>query len=84
MSDIEKLADDELLAVAGGIQDNVTVAYQVLRGDWGNGEDRKRRLRAAGYDPYAIQQIVNYLCKNPQRYNPYGGDMGPNDPYLGR
>ena len=30
-------------------------------GKWGNGEERKRRLRAAGYDPGAVQTIVNAL-----------------------
>ena len=78
MSEIEKLVDDELLAVAGGIQDNVTVAYQVINGDWGNGQERINRLRAAGYDPTAVQQIVNYLLKQPRRGTGY-----PRDPYLG-
>ena len=27
-----------------------TVAKEVLAGKWGNGEDRKKRLQAAGYD----------------------------------
>ena len=30
-------------------------------GKWGNGEERKRKLRAAGYDPGAVQTIVNAL-----------------------
>ncbi len=76
--DIKKLADDDLLAVAGGLQDNVTVAYQVINGDWGNGQDRVNRLRRAGYDPVAIQQIVNYILRQPDRYRPT-----PRDPYLG-
>ncbi len=79
MSDIEKLMDDELLGVAGGVKSDIEVAYDVIDGRWGNGQDRINRLRAAGYDPYAIQSIVNYLLKQPQRYNI------PNyrDPYLG-
>ncbi len=80
MSDIKKLLDDELLGVAGGLQDNVTVAYQVINGDWGNGQERINRLRGAGYDPYAIQQIVNYLLSQPQRYNV---PTYSRDPYLG-
>ena len=79
MSDIEKLMDDELLGVAGGVKSDIEVAYDVIDGKWGNGQDRINRLRAAGYDPSAIQSIVNYLLKQPQRYNI------PNyrDPYLG-
>lgn len=38
---------------------NDDVAAEVIRGDWGNGSDRVARLRAAGYDPAAIQAIVN-------------------------
>ena len=29
--------------------------------DWGNGEDRKQRLTAAGYDYFAVQAKVNEL-----------------------
>jgi Cpl-7 lysozyme-like protein/N-acetylmuramoyl-L-alanine amidase-like protein len=35
------------------------VARQVIAGSWGNGDDRQRRLRAAGYDPAAVQSEVN-------------------------
>ncbi len=38
---------------------NDQIATEVIRGDWGNGDDRKRRLAAAGYDYNAIQAIVN-------------------------
>lgn len=38
---------------------NEQVATEVIRGAWGNGSDRIRRLRNAGYDPQAIQAIVN-------------------------
>lgn len=37
------------------------VAREVIRGDWGNGQDRVNRLRAAGYDPNAVQNKVNQL-----------------------
>lgn len=37
------------------------VAREVIRGDWGNGEERKRRLKAAGYDPTEVQKKVNSL-----------------------
>ena len=38
---------------------NETVAAEVRAGAWGNGEDRKRNLAAAGYDYGTIQNIVN-------------------------
>lgn len=37
------------------------LAREVIRGDWGNGDERKRRLTAAGYDYYAVQKRVNEL-----------------------
>lgn len=35
------------------------VTDQVIRGDWGNGDDRRARLSRAGYDANAVQFIVN-------------------------
>ena len=79
MSDMERLMDDELLSVAGGVKSDIEVAYDVIDGKYGNGQDRINRLRAAGYDPQTIQSIVNYLLRQPQRYN----IPGYRDPYLG-
>ena len=38
---------------------NEEIADEVIAGKWGNGQDRKNRLTAAGYDYQAIQDIVN-------------------------
>lgn len=38
------------------------IAQQVIRGEWGNGQERKDRLHLAGYDYDAIQERVNELC----------------------
>lgn len=38
------------------------VAKEVLRGDWGNGTDRKNRLERAGYDYAAVQAEVNRIA----------------------
>ncbi len=38
-----------------------TLAKEVIRGDWGNGAERKQRLIAAGYDYAAVQKRVNEL-----------------------
>ena len=46
------------------------VARQVINGNWGNGQDRKNRLRAAGYDYGVIQNIVNKLLGYPKRHIP--------------
>lgn len=40
---------------------NEEIAREVLKGIWGNGQDRVKRLTDAGYDPKAIQAIVNKL-----------------------
>ena len=39
------------------------IAREVIRGDWGNGDERKRRLASAGYDYSAVQKRVNELLK---------------------
>ena len=40
-----------------------TIAKEVIRGDWGNGTDRKQRLSVAGYDYAAVQAKVNELLR---------------------
>ncbi len=37
------------------------VAREVIKGLWGNGEERKKKLKAAGYDPAEVQKAVNKL-----------------------
>jgi hypothetical protein len=37
------------------------IAREVIRGNWGNGQDRVNRLRAAGYDPSVVQATVNKI-----------------------
>ena len=39
------------------------VAKEVIRGEWGNNPERKRRLVQAGYDYNAVQTRVNQLMK---------------------
>ena len=39
------------------------VAAEVIRGTWGNGAEREKRLTAAGYDYKAVQAAVNKLLK---------------------
>lgn len=40
-----------------------TIAREVIRGGWGNGDERKKKLTAAGYDYSAVQKKVNELLK---------------------
>ena len=39
------------------------LAKEVIAGKWGIGEDRKKRLTAAGYDYAAVQKKVNEMLK---------------------
>ncbi len=40
-----------------------TIANEVIKGLWGNGSERKRKLKAAGYDYTVVQKRVNQLLK---------------------
>ena len=61
----ERIQEKVNLALQGSqINDTKTtdaLAYEVIQGDWGNGEERKERLEAAGYDYDAVQQRVNEI-----------------------
>ena len=37
------------------------IAREVIQGLWGNGSERIRRLRKAGYNPGEIQKLVNKM-----------------------
>lgn len=40
---------------------NEEIAHEVIRGLWGNGSERIRRLRNAGYNPEEIRKLVNKI-----------------------
>lgn len=46
-------------APAPARKSNEVIAQEVINGAWGNGEDRKKRLTAAGYNYTVVQAIVN-------------------------
>lgn len=46
-------------APAPARKSNEQIADEVIAGQWGNGDDRRKRLASAGYDYNAIQSIVN-------------------------
>ena len=39
------------------------IAKEVIQGKWGNGQERKDRLTAAGYDYSAVQGLVNKMLQ---------------------
>ena len=43
------------------------LAREVIDGKWGNGDERKKRLTAAGYDYYAVQKRVNEILYTPKK-----------------
>lgn len=66
MSELEKknlMSDEELGSISGGATRNYLAALDVMNGKYGNGEERKARLAAAGYDYWAVQHLVNGLAK---------------------
>lgn len=49
---------------------SIMLALLCIAGSMGNGEDRKRNIRAAGGDPEMVQKCVNELLPI---LNKYGG-----------
>jgi hypothetical protein len=43
------------------IPETIALAIEVINGAYGNGEDRKKALKRAGYDYTKIQNCVNNL-----------------------
>ena len=39
------------------------IAKEVIKGNWGNGEERKKKLIAAGYNYNEVQKEVSKLLK---------------------
>lgn len=50
------------------VKDIDTVALSVLRGNWGNGEERRKKLESAGYDYNLVQSRVNELKDDMERW----------------
>lgn len=67
--DMNYLHDESILKNNGAATKKKTVdqiAKEVIGGKWGNGDERKRRLTAAGYDYYAVQKRVNEIMQQPK------------------
>lgn len=50
------------------VKDIDSVALSVLRGNWGNGEERREKLEAAGHDYQLVQSRVNELIDDLERW----------------
>ena len=50
-------------AATAGKKDVDTIAREIIAGKWGNGDDRKTRLTAAGYNLTEVQTRVNAILK---------------------
>lgn len=61
---IQKLVNQKLNGAAPKPSKTVDqLADEVIAGKWGNGQDRINRLKAAGYNPSAVQTRVNQKLK---------------------
>ena len=60
---LEIMSDEAMDEVAGGMSRELAAAYDVMRGVYGNGEERKIRLAQAGFDYWTVQNLVNGLSK---------------------
>ena len=56
------------------------IANEVINGQWGNGEERKKKLTEAGYDYNAVQKKVNEILNANQ--NTYYSKCKPNEVSL--
>lgn len=46
----------------------IAIAMEVIAGKWGNGDERKKLLEAAGYNYIRIQECVNDLLDVAYKY----------------
>ncbi|KAA8502017.1 hypothetical protein FNY66_04525 [Mediterraneibacter catenae] len=53
--------DESKSAASTGKKSTDTIAKEVIAGKWGNGDDRKKKLEAAGYNYNTIQNRVNEM-----------------------
>lgn len=49
------------------LKSTAEIAKEVIRGDWGNGAERKKALTASGYDYDTIQKEVNRILKEKEK-----------------
>lgn len=57
-----------MTVTAFNLPETVSVSFLVIAGQFGNGEDRKQRLKKAGYNVEEVQKCVNDLLPILNRY----------------
>lgn len=62
ISDFKETINGEIHDIISG-KSNEEIANEVINGEWGNGDTRKAKLEAAGYDYKTIQDLVNAKLK---------------------
>lgn len=50
------------------LNDIVALAFEIIAGKWGNGDERKRKLESAGYDYNKVQKCVNDVVALMNKY----------------
>ena len=65
--EVNKILSGEEKVTVSDKKPVATVAQEVLAGKWGNGDERKRRLQAAGYDYNSVQNEVNKRAGAPSQ-----------------
>lgn len=50
------------------LNDIVALAFEIIAGKWGNGDERKRKLESAGYDYKKVQKCVNDVVALMEKY----------------
>lgn len=60
---VVKMDDEAMNEISGGVSRNYLAAVDVMNGKYGNGEERKARLAAAGYNYWEVQYLVNGMAK---------------------
>ena len=68
VNDIHSFETSQVGAIERTVPTNNTkrideIAIEVIRGRWGNGLERVKRLGAAGYDYYEVQKMVNKILR---------------------
>ena len=54
----------EMTVTAFNLPETVSVSFLVIAGQFGNGEDRKQRLKKAGYNAEEVQKCINDFLNN--------------------
>ena len=63
---VQKIVNDRIFSYRSKkcTKSILAIAMEVIRGDWGAGEDRKRRLTESGYDYNLVQEEVNNILNS--------------------